>query len=159
MRVPARHPKHAHHAFQARPEARSDEMLVTRAMFKRSISFAEKRKRPGLVSYAILSRGDVAGNDLAATFVELEPGGRQLLHSHPEVQVYFIVSGTGIMRVGKDFEEVTAGDLIHIPSGAEHGIVNTQRQPLTYFTAATPAFDFRDAYDKGSLSEQAFDDA
>jgi quercetin dioxygenase-like cupin family protein len=52
-------------------------------------------------------------------------------------------------------KDVTAGELIHIPSGAKHGIENNGTEMLSYVTAATPAFDYSQAYDRGQLLRDA----
>ena len=56
------------------------------------------------------------------------------------------------MKVGGDEREVSEGQMVFIPPNAEHGIVNTGEGPLTYVSAATPAFEVTDLYDAGQLS-------
>jgi mannose-6-phosphate isomerase-like protein (cupin superfamily) len=113
---------------------------------------APKRSLPGLLSVALLQEGDVSEADLTVTWVDVEPGSRQLPHSHPPQQVYLIVRGTGRMQVGDERREVRAGDLVFIPPGATHGIENTGGETLSYLSAATPAFRVTDLYDEGDLS-------
>ena len=60
-----------------------------------------------------------------------------------------IISGTGRMQVGDEQRELRPGDLVFIPPRAMHGIDNTGDQPLTYVSAATPAFKISDTYDDG----------
>lgn len=125
-------------------------------MFTRHKDTAPKRLRERLTSICLLSRGDVPDDQLAVTWVDVEPGGRQIPHHHPEVQVYVIVRGMGTMRVGDAEREVTMGELIHVPSGTLHGITNSGDTVLSYVSAATPAFDYTLAYDRGQLVEQAY---
>ena len=117
---------------------------------------ASKRIREGLTSICLLARGDVPEDQLAVTWVDVAPGGRQIPHHHPEVQIYVIVKGRGTMRVGKIEREVTAGELIYVPSGEVHGITNSGDTLLSYVSAATPAFDYTLAYDRGQLTESAY---
>jgi mannose-6-phosphate isomerase-like protein (cupin superfamily) len=124
-------------------------------MFIRSKGQVPVRERSGLVSHFLLSRGEVAGDALAITWVEVGPGSRQRRHQHPEVQVYIIIAGRGVMQVGDDRQPVQAGDLIFIPSDRPHGIDNTGADPLCYVSAATPAFDLAAAYDHGQLRPAA----
>jgi mannose-6-phosphate isomerase-like protein (cupin superfamily) len=42
--------------------------------------------------------------------------------------------------------------MVFIPPNVEQGIVNTGDGPLTYVSAATPAFPVTDLYDAGQLS-------
>ncbi len=125
-------------------------------MFTQHKESAPRREREKLTSIGLLARGDVAGDQLAATWVDVAPGGRQIPHDHPEVQIYIIVAGRGRMRVGDETKEVTAGELIHVPSGLKHGIENTGDGVLTYVSAATPAFDYSEAYDRGQLQPDAY---
>jgi mannose-6-phosphate isomerase-like protein (cupin superfamily) len=118
---------------------------------------AEKRPRKGMVSYFLLDAHAVSGSPLAVTWVDVEPGGRQLLHHHPETQVYVIVQGSGLMHVGGEIQRVQAGDLVYIPSNAEHGIENDTAESLSYVSAATPAMDLRAAYDRGPHTPDAYD--
>jgi quercetin dioxygenase-like cupin family protein len=124
-------------------------------MFVRHKATADQRERSGLISHFMLGRGD--GVDaLAVTWVDVAPGSYQKIHHHPEVQVYVIVAGTGEMYVGEETQQVNAGDVIFIPSEAPHGITNNGATLLSYVSAATPAFDLEEAYDRGQLTPEAY---
>jgi mannose-6-phosphate isomerase-like protein (cupin superfamily) len=125
-------------------------------MFTRHKDTAPKRPREKLTSTCLLARGDVAGDKLAVTWVEVAPGGKQILHNHPEVQVYVIVAGRGRMLVGEEQKEVSAGELVYVPSGLMHGIENVGESTLSYVSAANPAFDYTEAYDRGQLVSGAY---
>lgn len=56
------------------------------------------------------------------------------------------------MKVGEDERDVREGQMVFVPPKVEHGIVNTGDGPLTYVSAATPAFPVTDLYDAGQLS-------
>ena len=94
----------------------------------------------GLISHRLHSQHEVAETDLTITWVDVEPGARQVRHEHDPEQVYVILSGTGVMTVGDDERTVAAGDLVHIPANTEHGLENTGDRTLEYVSAATPAF-------------------
>lgn len=76
---------------------------------------------------------------LTVTWVAVEPGAEQIAHSHGPEQVYVVVAGEGRMRVDDEQCDVSAGDAVHVPSGATHGVANTGDEPLEYVSAATPA--------------------
>ena len=126
-------------------------------MFTRHIDTAPKRPREKLTSICLLARGDVADDKLAATWVDVAPGGRQIPHNHPEVQIYIIINGRGRMLVGEEKKEVSAGELVYVPSGLMHGIENIGEGTLSYVSAATPAFDYTEAYDRGQLRDAAYE--
>jgi len=94
----------------------------------------------GLVSSILHSRRDEPETDLTVTWVEVEPGARQLEHAHDPEQVYVLIAGEGEMTVGEEMRTVERGDLIHVPANTDHGIVNTGDGTLIYVSAATPAF-------------------
>jgi mannose-6-phosphate isomerase-like protein (cupin superfamily) len=125
-------------------------------MFIRSKAMVAQRERSGLISHFLLGRGDGVEDALAVTWVDVQPQAFQQVHHHPEVQVYVIVAGIGIMQVGDEKQPVNAGDLIFIPSNQPHGIENTGTTILSYVSAATPAFDLEQAYDHGQLVPSAY---
>src|SRR5688572_29237755 len=127
-------------------------------MLIRRKSQIDKRERSGLTSHFMLGRGDTEENALAITWVTVRTGSRQILHNHPEVQVYVLIAGQGIMQVGEERHPVQGGDLIYIPSNEMHGIENTSDEMLSYISAATPAFSLTlaEGYDKGQLTPDAY---
>ena len=98
--------------------------------------------RGGQVSYLLLSRGDFGSENLSITWVEGKPGSEQRTHAHPaSEQVYVIIRGRGLMKVGHEEREVSAGTLIFIPPGVGHAIRNVGDEPLTYVSATSPPFE------------------
>jgi quercetin dioxygenase-like cupin family protein len=118
----------------------------------------DKRERSGLTSHFMLDASDTEAKALAVTWVTVQPGSRQILHNHPEVQVYVVVAGFGIMQVGEERHAVQGGDMIYIPSNEMHGIENSSDEVLSYVSAASPAFSMSlaDGYDKGQLTPEAY---
>jgi oxalate decarboxylase/phosphoglucose isomerase-like protein (cupin superfamily) len=54
-------------------------------------------------------------------------------HSHAgQEEVYFFVQGTGMMIVDEDKFRVNAGDVILIPDGAFHRVINDGEQNLIF---------------------------
>jgi mannose-6-phosphate isomerase-like protein (cupin superfamily) len=121
-------------------------------MYVTDLSSAPQRELDGLVSHILLEEGDAPGGELSITWVDVEPGAEQKPHSHGPQQVYVITRGSGRMKVAGDERDVSAGSMVFIPPEAEHGIVNTGDETLTYVSAATPAFPVTDLYDAGQLS-------
>ena len=97
-------------------------------------------RQEGITSFLLASPRTSGGEHLTTTLVEIEPGGEQRIHSHPPEQVYFILGGSGLMSVGEQTEEVTAGDCILVPSEASHGLRNNGDAILRYLSAAAPSF-------------------
>ena len=53
----------------------------------------------------------------------LENGNMMELHAHPAAEIYIVFSGKGFVVVGDERREVTAGDVIDIPSNEMHSMI------------------------------------
>jgi mannose-6-phosphate isomerase-like protein (cupin superfamily) len=94
-----------------------------------------------------MDAGDLGSRNLTVTWVDVPPGAEQRPHAHAESeQAYVIVRGRGRMEVAGDVEEVGEGDLVLIPPGAQHGIVNDGSEPLVYIAAASPPVSMEELY-------------
>lgn len=58
-------------------------------------------------------------------------------HDHVE-QLLFIQGGSGRLTIDGTDRDVTTGDVVVIPQGVPHDIVNTGHEPLQLFTVYTP---------------------
>ncbi len=121
-------------------------------LFKRGKREAPVRRISGLTSYILLQQGDVASDNLAITWVDVEPGSGQQPHRHSPEQVYVITQGQGRMQVGEEYVDAEVGDMVFIPPDTVHSMTNTGSETLTYVSASTPAFDLKALYDTGELS-------
>ncbi len=76
---------------------------------------AEKMRKVGLV-------------DTTSLFCDaycFEPGQEQKGHRHAVGdKLYFVLEGSGRIRVGDDERTVAPGELVCAPAGEEHGVVN-----------------------------------
>jgi quercetin dioxygenase-like cupin family protein len=90
---------------------------------------ADKLKKVNLVDTASLFC-DVYG---------LEPGQEQAGHRHSVGdKLYFVVQGTGHIRVGDEERPVRTGDLVCAPAGSEHGVRNTGDTRLGLLVVMAP---------------------
>lgn len=72
-------------------------------------------------------------------------GGSTMPHYHPRTEeIYYILSGTGTMRIGPDKQPVVAGNAIAIPPGAPHQLVNTGAIELKLLCCCAPAYEHDD---------------
>ncbi len=97
-----------------------------------------------ITSYLLASPLTCDSEHLTTTLVEVGPGGEQRIHSHYPEQVYYILSGGGMMKVGEDRLRVEAGTCVYIPPSVPHGIKNDGREVLVYLSAAAPSFEVED---------------
>ena len=69
----------------------------------------------------------------------LPQGGEIGDEVHEETdQILTFVSGTGEARVGPDARKVAQGDLVVVPAGTQHNVVNTGPNPLVLYTVYGP---------------------
>ena len=67
---------------------------------------------------------------------ELKPGREIEEHADPYEEIYYIVKGSGLMRVGGEEGKVMAGDAVWLPYGVPHSLVNNGDQDCIFVVAA-----------------------
>jgi mannose-6-phosphate isomerase-like protein (cupin superfamily) len=71
----------------------------------------------------------------------LPAGGATTPHHHPRTEeIYYILEGHGLMRVGGETSPVGPGDAIAIPPGASHQIRNTGAVALRFLCCCAPGY-------------------
>jgi len=75
----------------------------------------------------------------------LPPGCAVTPHHHREIEeIYYIVSGRGLMTVGEETRQVSAGDSIYVPRGQRHSLANNGTEPIRLILVCGPAFFYED---------------
>ena len=75
----------------------------------------------------------------------LPPGAATQPHYHPVTEeIYYILSGSAIMRIGDETRTAGPGDGIAIPPGAPHQITNTGESDLVFLCCCAPAYSHED---------------
>ena len=81
----------------------------------------------------------------------LPPGCAVTPHRHRQIEeIYYIVSGRGLMTVGDETREVGAGDAVYIPRGNRHTLKNTGADTLKVVLVCGPAFFYEDEIADGA---------
>jgi mannose-6-phosphate isomerase-like protein (cupin superfamily) len=77
---------------------------------------------------------------------EVLPPGRSVTpHHHLETEeIYYILEGSGLMTVGEESKEVSAGDAVYVPRGLTHSLSNTGPEEITLLLICGPAFLYED---------------
>jgi mannose-6-phosphate isomerase-like protein (cupin superfamily) len=96
--------------------------------------------RNGIESFLLIPGRECCADNLSVTLVEVTPGGAQELHRHEQEQSYYILTGNGLMTVGEEQREVSAGDCVFIGSNEYHGLLNTGTEELRYISSTSPSF-------------------
>ena len=75
----------------------------------------------------------------------VQPGRSTAPHYHPQTEeIYYILAGTGRMRIGEDVREVGPGDAIAIPPGRVHTITATGEAALRFLCCCAPGYEDSD---------------
>jgi oxalate decarboxylase/phosphoglucose isomerase-like protein (cupin superfamily) len=87
-----------------------------------------------------MSTPEVTGGErFSAGVVTLDPGAGHERHTHPDSdEILYVVRGEGEQEVADRTETITAGDMVHVPEGVEHGTLNTGWEPLTLLAVYAP---------------------
>ena len=87
--------------------------------------------------------GEAASYSLAHAVVK--PGVTTLLHRlKKSSEVYFIISGRGLMRIDSLALPVKPGSTVYIPPGARQCIKNTTRKDLAFVCMVSPPWRMED---------------
>jgi quercetin dioxygenase-like cupin family protein len=71
--------------------------------------------------------------EMCAGVAILEPGGTHKRHRHAEVELYFVIEGTGQLSLDDAEHEISTGSAAYIPGNCWHGLVNTGTASLRIF--------------------------
>ena len=77
---------------------------------------------------------------------EVLPAGLAVTpHHHNQLEeIYYILSGRGVMTVGDEKREVSAGDAVYVPRGHRHTLENTGDEAIRLLVVCGPAFFYED---------------
>lgn len=107
----------------------------------------------GRLTRVIIGPGSKEARNFVMGYVTIFPQGKVPLHSHKNEEVYTIIQGSGIMKVGKETQRVSAVSSIYIPSNVPHSLVNEGQEDLVMIFVYSPAgvMDHWDEESKVSL--------
>jgi mannose-6-phosphate isomerase-like protein (cupin superfamily) len=88
---------------------------------------------------------------------EIDPGSSSNLQSHESEEIFYVVSGQGVVEVDGESQQLEAGSVVFVPSGARHRLRNRGSGTLRVVCAAAPAFE-RGDFDRHHLLEARADD-
>ncbi len=98
----------------------------------------------GLVYWkTLISKGVTRSENLTLGVASLPPGGALHEHRHTQDEVYLVLEGSGLVRVGDEVLTVGAGSAVFIPGDALHSCENTGTSDLRV-AYVFPADSFED---------------
>src|SRR3954470_23745989 len=78
------------------------------------------------------------GKHSQLVIMTIPPGGEIGEEIHEVDQILTFVSGLGEAKVGGRTKKVTQGDLVVVPAGTKHNVVNAGPNPLILYTVYAP---------------------
>ena len=91
----------------------------------------EEIPQKGLVFWkTLISKGLTRSENLTLGIANLPPGGALREHRHTQEEVYLVLEGSGLVRVGDEELIVGAGSAVFVPGDALHSCENTGTSDL-----------------------------
>ena len=104
------------------------------------MSFTSLEQLP-FVGMSYEFHGDKQGAPFSSYIVKAKPGQGPPSHTHPYVEVAFILEGTATITVGDETREVKEGDIVVIPANTPHRFINSGATTLRQIDIhASPRF-------------------
>ena len=93
------------------------------------MSFLDLKQLPFIgMSYNFV--GEKHGTPFSAYIVNAPPGKGPPLHTHPYVEVGFVIEGIARFTIGNETREAKAGDIVVIPANTPHRFSNAGEDTL-----------------------------
>jgi len=93
----------------------------------------------GAIAQMILDRRTLKEIGFLA-IASLKPGKEIEAHVDPMEEIYFVLNGSGEMRVDEERREVKPGDAVWIPTGSSHALLNNGEEDCVILVVASPAW-------------------
>jgi mannose-6-phosphate isomerase-like protein (cupin superfamily) len=93
--------------------------------------------------------GTPTGNSVNQSLAEatVPPGAETDEHYHGVAEeIYLFTAGSGLMKLGHEEAEVSAGDTVVIPPGTPHKLWNTGAEPLKLLCCCAPPYSHEDTF-------------
>lgn len=76
---------------------------------------------------------DVLNAPFEGAWVVVRAGGESIPHNHHEYEIFIAMTGRGALVVDGAEHEFVAGDIVHLPPGCTHKVVNTSADDFEYY--------------------------
>jgi mannose-6-phosphate isomerase-like protein (cupin superfamily) len=83
---------------------------------------------------------DAADIRYSLTVAWIASGQKSQPHRLKTAEVYYLIRGGGVMHVGDETAEVSAGDAVYIPPGATQWLENSGRDEIEFACIVDPAW-------------------
>lgn len=101
--------------------------------------------KDGSIIREVLHPSNSAVKNQSLAEATVKPGERTREHVHEKSEeIYYILKGSGMIKVGEEESDVTDGNAILIPPGTPHYIKNTGPDDLVLLCCCAPAYSHED---------------
>ena len=99
--------------------------------------------RRGLVHWkTLISAGFTQSEQLTVGIASIPPGAALHEHRHRQAEIYVVLEGNGMVRVGSKALPIEAGSAVFLPGDAVHSCENTGTSELRFaYVLAADSFD------------------
>jgi mannose-6-phosphate isomerase-like protein (cupin superfamily) len=111
-------------------------MLVKRLKDCREITAGDRTRLRELLHPA----RDAAGIRYSLAVAWIAAGQKSQPHRLKTAEVYYLIRGGGVLHVGDERAEVSAGDAVYIPPGATQWLENSGRDEIEFACIVDPAW-------------------
>jgi mannose-6-phosphate isomerase-like protein (cupin superfamily) len=84
----------------------------------------------GMRNNVMVTEETCGATAFSAGILTVHPGGKSCVDCHEVQELYYVISGTGIVTVGDVPNRVEAGDMMFLPEKITHDVVNDGKEPL-----------------------------
>ena len=82
-------------------------------------------------TYYLIDPENSPSKNLTMGYTVIYPTGKTTGHAHDDMEeIYYILTGKGVMEIDDDKFDIKAGDAFYVPFGAFHVTYNTGNEPL-----------------------------
>ncbi|MCR4401522.1 MAG: dimethylsulfonioproprionate lyase family protein [Firmicutes bacterium] len=82
-------------------------------------------------TYILFDNDKGPSRNVKMGYTVIYPTGTTTGHTHDDEEVYFVISGEGIMQVGDEKFDIKPGDALYVPPGLFHTTYQKGNIPLT----------------------------
>lgn len=111
-------------------------MLIKRLKDCREITAGDRTRLRDLLHPA----RDAADIRYSLAVAWLAPGKQSQAHRLKTAEVYYFVRGSGVMHIGDESAELTAGDAVYIPPESVQWLENTGKEEIEFVCIVDPAW-------------------
>jgi len=113
--------------------------MIVRNLQDREVLETTYLAHGGAVAQMVLDRRVLKEIGFLAV-ARLAPGKEIERHVDPMEEIYFVLSGTGLMQVDDESRQVGPGDATWIPTGSGHALLNNGHEDCVILVVASPGW-------------------